>query len=469
MNKEDRTYCLPEEVVERLLCPSCNRYISCGPVRILMNGDSICGRCSRNKGFCRNTLFETSMSKFKFPCSYKSHGCKEFLLFGKTIEHERSCPYRSFLCPVLPMNNCVKYVNGLDLYKHFEEVHKNLLIENGQFKLRLKVDSECNFLMKHNEVTFIIQYSYNAVKKNLFLNVAHFSRTTKKTCHYKLQIINEEDLDLAVNCKEYTCRVYNSPTLNDCNYDIFIISDYLKAINNPQSIIIKLVLIGNVENTPSLTLWNLLEKYRCSVCECISLPPVYGHHQDQALLACVYCKSINGYYSTEIKTNETNFPCHWRQCTFVGNENNIKKHIEECEFRTYLCYVESCKTGYYTRNDVINHMAQHGTYCPDPNNIIIDLFKNSSNEHRYFTILENVVIVFRSYKDSNNKRIIHIKGFEDNITYQIKAHFEHDHCLLTSKKKDYAYNSIIDIFNQKFPSCFKTSNYIRGLFSITRK
>lgn len=466
MNKEDRTYCFPAEVAEQLLCSSCKLYISCGPVKIAANGNSICGRCSPlncDETYIQNILFETSMSKFKFPCSYKTQGCKELLLFGETIEHERVCPYRSFLCPVLPYNNCMKDVNGLDLFKHFEEYHKNLLIINGQFELDLKYNSQCNFLMKHNEVTFIVQYNYDAVKNNLFLNAAYFSRNAQQKCRYRLQIINGVDFDVAVNCKEYACRVYDSPILNEYNSDMFIISDYLRAINNPSSIIIKITLIGNVGKVASPASLELLEKYRCYGCECISLPPLYN--SQCSVLICTGCKSKYGG-STEIKT-ET-FPCYWRDCSFVGNGGNIKEHIEKCEFRTYLCHIDTCKTGYYIGNDMINHMLQHGTYCPDPNNVIIDFYKNSNNDNViHFTILKNVVIVFTTFTHINGARLFNIKGFEDNINYQIRAHFEHDHCLLTSKRRNFAYNSYITIFDQKFPPCFKTSKYIRGIFSIT--
>ena len=165
----DSTFDLPKEVVKKLRCFVCNKYLSCGPMK-QENGNLICGRCNSsdlNTGL--QMAFQKIMENFKFPCQYDEQGCEEHLLFNTSIEHETTCRYRTLHCPV---NSCSSLLYFSEFYGHFTEFHKNLVVTDGQFTLKLDDNSDCNLLMVQNNTTIVIKYFYDFHTKRLRLEVA---------------------------------------------------------------------------------------------------------------------------------------------------------------------------------------------------------------------------------------------------------------------------------------------------------
>lgn len=89
---------IPHPVLNNLKCVRCRNWLSCGPIRLLPNGGSICGRCHLHSGpkdQYRHFAFEALACYFKFPCKYWGNNCPEVLPFKKVLEHEKRCSYGS--------------------------------------------------------------------------------------------------------------------------------------------------------------------------------------------------------------------------------------------------------------------------------------------------------------------------------------------------------------------------------------
>ncbi|KAK5641901.1 hypothetical protein RI129_010448 [Pyrocoelia pectoralis] len=89
---------IPEGILDKLTCVQCQKWLSCGPVRLLPNGGSICGRCPSFEGprdQYRHFAFEALACYFKFPCQYWEDNCPEWIPFKRVSDHEENCSYGS--------------------------------------------------------------------------------------------------------------------------------------------------------------------------------------------------------------------------------------------------------------------------------------------------------------------------------------------------------------------------------------
>ncbi|CAH1376008.1 unnamed protein product [Tenebrio molitor] len=89
---------VPDELLDSLKCVACESYISHKPVFLVVDGKSICHRCSHSngvpKGAIRNLAYETIASTIIFPCIYRYRGCTIRQKFGREMwGHESQCPY----------------------------------------------------------------------------------------------------------------------------------------------------------------------------------------------------------------------------------------------------------------------------------------------------------------------------------------------------------------------------------------
>ncbi|KAF5291544.1 hypothetical protein FQR65_LT01857 [Abscondita terminalis] len=88
---------VPNKVLKNLKCVNCQYWLSYGPIRLLPNGGSICGRCHYvgPRDHYRHFAFEALACYFKFPCINWENHCDDFVLFKKVPEHEKKCKFGS--------------------------------------------------------------------------------------------------------------------------------------------------------------------------------------------------------------------------------------------------------------------------------------------------------------------------------------------------------------------------------------
>uniref|UniRef100_A0A1Y1MF07 SIAH-type domain-containing protein n=1 Tax=Photinus pyralis TaxID=7054 RepID=A0A1Y1MF07_PHOPY len=478
MSSNSLVYDLPSDVVNTLLCSVCDGYLSCGPVTE-DNGKLICGRCYKKDTVAvLQVAYEKAMSNFIFPCRFDKQGCKERLLFNSIIEHERKCRYRTLDCPSLL---CVSSLLALELQTHFEEYHRELINNDGQFRINLNENARCNLLMVHDDITVIIKYLYDSSTICLQIEIAYTSNE-EESIYYKLQIISGTDSDNSLNLSQQLCSLYETRDIDVAKCIKLEMKEYLGVLANPPSLVFKVsitLIVNSDENhvhKPATvsninTLSNILheelvnlEWLRCNNCRLLVSPPLYFTDSDVSLCgAC--CEGHTGVHESTLSTS-TNFSCCWRGCPFLGNLADISVHIETCKFKTYLCpFYTSCENRIFNYNEsqlFIRHLKIHATYC-SPDRILVELFnRNASStgnviEKSYFTNIGDKVVLFTC--------AITTKGDKWSLNsilpsgVNVKIMFAHEHCRLRSASHYYNKYRVVNINNDDetvgFPLCFK--------------
>lgn len=93
-------FTVPKEIVQLLKCNRCSAFLSEIPVYTGNGGENICHSCSTKidlSNYHYNVVYVMLAQYLKFPCIYSKRGCKEWIEFNCSREHESVCPY----------NNCV--------------------------------------------------------------------------------------------------------------------------------------------------------------------------------------------------------------------------------------------------------------------------------------------------------------------------------------------------------------------------
>ncbi|XP_031337308.1 uncharacterized protein LOC116166488 isoform X1 [Photinus pyralis] len=80
---------------ETLRCANCGGYLLWSPIRILPNGNNICGHCHLNNDvICyRNTTLEALLKHAVFPCKFRANGCQARIRFSSACDHEKCCSF----------------------------------------------------------------------------------------------------------------------------------------------------------------------------------------------------------------------------------------------------------------------------------------------------------------------------------------------------------------------------------------
>nr|CAD7457887.1 unnamed protein product [Timema tahoe] len=96
-------------------CPVCLEYIV-PPLTGCENGHYVCDSCRPRVRCCplcrgpigesRNYRLEALAQELKYPCRNTERGCSQRLVAGKVNQHERSCNYRLYHCPLRHVTRC---------------------------------------------------------------------------------------------------------------------------------------------------------------------------------------------------------------------------------------------------------------------------------------------------------------------------------------------------------------------------
>lgn len=157
---------LSKEILNKLRCSVCDEYLSYGPISILANKGSVCGRCpylvlDKNKPVLKNDIYEVlAKSLVLFPCRYHSLGCKSVLDMDNIPKHEDSCRFKPFFCPVMPLGHCAWQGQPQDIGNHFSDHHKELLLRTNNFEVDINNNYNSNMLMIHGR-TFVLHKEFN--------------------------------------------------------------------------------------------------------------------------------------------------------------------------------------------------------------------------------------------------------------------------------------------------------------------
>lgn len=187
---------VPISVLNKLLCDNCDGYLSRGPVLLLDDGKSVCGRCLEpEEGVAtRNTPYEEVAKLLTFPCKYAEYGCQDKVPFEENKLHEEACEYRAYLCPIAESGKCDWTGLRASLLGHCKAEHPNNVIHNShKFTHNISKASLQNFLLAAFNVLFLVQTKVCTTSRNIYHSVRLIGDPSRASMYeYDLVIENKK-------------------------------------------------------------------------------------------------------------------------------------------------------------------------------------------------------------------------------------------------------------------------------------
>lgn len=178
-NSEDQYEKVEWELMRELECICCLEYML-PPVQQCMTGHSICSKCKPTQSVCPackaefkdtvNLSLGNLIQHIVYPCKNNSGGCK-FTCKAKYIrEHEASCTYSKFKCPLNDYENCEEEMSYIKLHDHILNKHSENLLELDTICIPFKrfydggednenIKEDC-LILKYDFHLFKLHYKY---------------------------------------------------------------------------------------------------------------------------------------------------------------------------------------------------------------------------------------------------------------------------------------------------------------------
>lgn len=342
---------LCEDVLEKLKCCECSEYLSCEPVMLKSNGDSVCGRCyvTDDLKLARNKVYEIVSSTILFPCRYNKDGCTKKFKIDDMKKHEEECQYYRYNCPVQPLGSCLWRGPITSLLEHFRNEHSECIVEHPyKFQPEYNESYDKNILMIAYGFLFLIQMKFRKNFDKISFNIRFIGTPSLSNLFlYKLEITNGVD-SLIKTRNVQTHNKLNSTQTNNLNINI---KNVKEELNDHTKIWFSINIVMNdvnCLNCKQLLIQSPIYKtdngYRCENCSIIKYK---------------YCKNFeNG-------------------CTFKDNELNLNKHEKWlCVYASTVC--TKCRTVLKDTNLLEHEMDKHTNFKID--NSFMQLEKIFANQ-----------------------------------------------------------------------------------------
>ena len=155
-----------KDVLKEMWCPECMQY-KVPPIRVCINGHSICSNCKKRVTRCpickakfseiSSVALENIARSEKYPCANRQRGCLEFLSMEHIADHHAACVYGKTKCPFTINKTCKSAWNGFksDLKEHANAAHKDRFFESPSLRA-VYVDGVVSLLSYFGE--FFVTY-----------------------------------------------------------------------------------------------------------------------------------------------------------------------------------------------------------------------------------------------------------------------------------------------------------------------
>ncbi|KAG5885575.1 hypothetical protein JTB14_003773 [Gonioctena quinquepunctata] len=158
---------VPEELLDIMVCDTCHKFLSVGPVKVYRNKATKCGRCSANEDGGVISQYGHIAEHGLFKCVNRFEGCRQLLTYTQVAEHESSCKSKKYVCPICPGNT---EVPTFLLVRHFREFHSDCYLKTPSFSLKLSEFDVKTCLYKEKDQLFFVKYR-NTSKDTISLNI----------------------------------------------------------------------------------------------------------------------------------------------------------------------------------------------------------------------------------------------------------------------------------------------------------
>lgn len=335
--------------MEELRCCECFEYLSCEPVMLKGNGESVCGRCCvvDDSKLARNKAYEIVSSTVVFPCRYSKDGCKKKVKMEEMKKHEEECQYFRYNCPVLPPGGCYWRGNTGSLLEHFKDSHSDCVVDHPyKFHIDHSENFDRNSLMAAYGFLFLLQMRYRKAFETLTLNLKFLGTPTLSALfQYKLEVSNGTDFVI----KNRTVQNHNKllQPINPLTINMKNIKDDLGELSK--------VLF---------TLHASMNDINCINCKQLLITsPIYTTDHGYK---CENCSIIKYKYCKYFE----------KGCTFKDNELNLNKHEKWlCSYSSTSC--TKCRIVLKDVNLLEHDMEKHANFKINSSEVTLEsLFAN---------------------------------------------------------------------------------------------
>ncbi|KAG5885572.1 hypothetical protein JTB14_003770 [Gonioctena quinquepunctata] len=202
-------FVVPDEVLETTLCDVCYKILSVGPVKIYPDGQTKCGRCSRQGDEGVISMYNSIARQAAFKCVNRFDGCRQLLTFADVADHESSCKSKKYVCPICPGTTDVP---TFLMVKHFKEYHGVCYLKTPLVSLDLSHFNTKTCLYKEKDNLLFIRWT-NTSLESIGFNTFHMGEqkradkmTQKLTVHYR----NDGPYNFETSIKEYNAFNYEN-------------------------------------------------------------------------------------------------------------------------------------------------------------------------------------------------------------------------------------------------------------------
>lgn len=360
--------------LELLKCSFCNNYVS---HLSIYAGKVSCARCPvlLDEQPVRSRATEVIVSLTNFLCVNKKFGCIETKTAVDMPLHEQYCIYKQYLCPMAVLGPCSwqGYIGNLIL--HYELHHSIYLLKSADIKLKLLINFEHNYLIKHEEELFILHTKFDPERK-LTCSLRHISK-----------IKNDENFYYTVTlCDAAKLIRLNFNTLKIEDNSVITLDHYeLKILKNPEEVFCEIRISSDHDSTQTIeavlssevTLHTIrpsgTSKLKCSSCNMYMDVGIYKCNSKHDLcfrctsreMRCPICSSnVTPLRNTGLE-KLINYSCQYTKngCTTFARSEELLKHEEECRWKTRKCPLNNFNLCLWKgqKEQLLKHIANYHT------------------------------------------------------------------------------------------------------------
>lgn len=171
------------EILSKLVCSTCSKYLSHFPVYFEPNLGAICGRCQPSATAVRNHLYESALEFSKFPCCFHANGCIERLVPRQIPDHEKWCTHRTIQCIAVQDSNCEWKGLAKGLYDHFEKKHMEFILLTRSFEIDFVNSHNENCLLSFGQDLYVVTRAADS-KKNVYCCTVTYIGSNPRCAEY---------------------------------------------------------------------------------------------------------------------------------------------------------------------------------------------------------------------------------------------------------------------------------------------
>ncbi|CAH0548041.1 unnamed protein product [Brassicogethes aeneus] len=178
---------VPDQILDKMICSKCSKYLSVLPVRIYSKGEKKCGRCIKKDDQGVPLQVNTKFHMMQFKCSNRYEGCTALLLPKEVRKHEVKCVSKySDTCPLCPKSSkMAPYV----MLEHFKNRYGHYVLKEPIFEINTTIDSNNYYLYVTNNMIFMLNVSVDTAQDKIVLdNKLMESERTAKTINQQFRI-----------------------------------------------------------------------------------------------------------------------------------------------------------------------------------------------------------------------------------------------------------------------------------------